>query len=72
MLDEGYVEERYQQEALKRLRVRMMSGESVYEILHMTPSHAYYVNKIVQGMVPMSYAIYDRIMGCSMEDATCV
>lgn len=65
-----YVETSFQKQALRRLRERLIAGEDLYEILGIRPNETYYVNKLVSGKVPMSYIIYDRIMGCSIEDAS--
>lgn len=65
---EIYIGEKPKQAALKRLRERMDAGENVYDILEIPPEHEYYVNKIVAGLCPMSYAIYGRIMNLDEED----
>lgn len=65
---EIYVGEKPKAHALKRLKERMDSGEDVFDILEMNREHAYYVNKIVDGLCPMSYAIYGRIMNLDEED----
>lgn len=67
-----YVSSEFQQEALKRLHERMEAGETPAAILDIDPIHSYYIDKIVQGQTPMSYLIYDRIMGCSGDDADCI
>lgn len=63
-----YVEERFKQKALEKLRERLGAGELAHEVLHITPEEMFYGQKIVDGLVPMSYDVYDRIMGCGIED----
>lgn len=65
---EVYVEEKPKQEALKRLRERMDTDESSYEILGIDEQHKYYADKIVAGLCPLSYALYGRIMNLDEED----
>ena len=67
MTEYDLVDERFRQEAHARLLKRIAAGETVESILKM-PEDDYYVKKIVAGLVPMSYIVYDRIMGCSRED----
>lgn len=55
-------------EAMKRLKERMGAGESPYEILGIDKEHKYYVDKIVAGLCPISYALYGRIMNLDEED----
>lgn len=63
------VPERNKQEALVRLQERISAGEQAADILQIEPTHGkYYIDKMCKGLVPMSYVIYDRIMGCSLED----
>lgn len=62
------VEEKHKQEALKRLHERMAAGESPYDILEIPEKHKYYVDKIVSGLCPMTYALYGRIMNLDLED----
>ena len=65
----NYVEgERFQKEALKRLRERIDAGESAAAILGIDPAHKFYIDKICNGLIRLSYELYDRIMGCSKED----
>lgn len=62
-----FVSEQHKQDALRRLDERIHAGhEDPEEILGITDE--YYLNKIIQGLGPMSYTIYDRIMLCSAED----
>lgn len=49
-----------QQDALKHLHLRTLSGEKVEDILKIYDE--YYTDKIVKGLIPMSTTIYDRIM----------
>ena len=63
------VSNRHKQEALKRLHERVEQGEKPADVLKMvSPRDDYYIDKIMKGFVPMSYLLYDRIMGCSIED----
>lgn len=66
---EIYVEEGPRREALARLHARMAEGESPYEILGMSEENKYYVDKLVQGLCPISYALYGRILNLDVEDA---
>lgn len=66
---EVYVEDGPKQEAMKRLHERIEAGESPYAILDIETKHKYYVDKIVAGLMPMSYAHYARIMNLDEEDA---
>lgn len=66
---EVYVEDGPKREALKHLRERMDAGESPYQILGIDEQHKYYVDKIVAGLCPISYALYGRIMNLDEEDA---
>lgn len=50
--------------ARERLKERMDAGEDVYDILKIARRESYYVNKIVQGLMPISYTLYERIMDC--------
>lgn len=63
------VEEGPKREALKRLHERMDAGESPFEILGISENEKYYVDKIVSGLCPMTYALYGRIMNLDVEDA---
>lgn len=54
--------------ALERLRARMEAGESPYKILGVEKCHKYYVDKLVAGLCPISYALYGRIMNLDEED----
>ena len=65
---EVYVEDGPKREALKRLRERMDAGESPYQILDIDEQHKYYVDKLVAGLCPISYALYGRIMNLDEED----
>ena len=63
------VPEKNKQEALVKLQERLAAGENAVEILQIEPTHGkYYIDKLCKGLVPMSDLIYDRIMGCSLED----
>lgn len=65
---EDFVAENHKQDALRKLYVRINENlEDPEEILGV--QDAYYRDKILQGLMPMSYTIYDRIMQCSAEDA---
>lgn len=64
----NYVEKRYHDEALARLRERVAQGEDPFDILDIDRNNTYYVQKILDGHIRMSYELYDRIMGCSLED----
>lgn len=44
----------------------MKAGEKPEDILQITDK--FYLDKVVAGLMPMTYTIYDRIMGCSQED----
>lgn len=61
-LAEVYVDKYDKQDALKYLKFRVSKGEDVYEILGISPTEKYYVDKIVAGLVPMSLVVYNRIM----------
>lgn len=61
-LAEVYVDEYDKRDALKYLKFRVSKGEDVYEILGISPTEKYYVDKIVAGLVPMSLVVYNRIM----------
>lgn len=65
---EVYVDDGPKLKALKRLRERMGAGESPYQILGIDEQHKYYVDKIVAGLCPISYALYGRIMNLDEED----
>ena len=65
---EIYVDDVCHQKALIRLRERMDAGESPYQILDIDEQHKYYVDKIVAGLCPISYALYGRIMNLDEED----
>lgn len=65
---EVYVDDGPKREALKRLHERMDAGESPYQILGIDEQHKYYVDKIVAGLCPISYALYGRIMNLDKED----
>lgn len=65
---EVYVTEGPKRQALKRLHERMDAGESPYQILGIDEQHKYYVDKIVAGLCPISYALYGRIMNLDEED----
>jgi hypothetical protein len=65
---EVYVGEGPKREAVKRLNERIEAGESAYDILGIDKEHKYYVSKLVAGLVPISYAIYGRIMNLDVED----
>lgn len=65
---EIYVDEKPKQEALKRLHERMETGESPYKILGIDERHKYFVDKLVAGLCPISYALYGRIMNLDEED----
>lgn len=66
---EIYVEDGPQKEAMKRLHERMDAGESPYEILGISEDHKYYVDKIVNGYMRLSYCLYGRIMQLDEDDA---
>lgn len=53
---------------MKRLHERMAAGESPYQILGIAEEHKYYVDKLVAGLCPISYALYGRIMNLDEED----
>lgn len=63
-----YVTESPRKEAMKRLHERLAAGESAFEILGIEERESYYVNKIVAGLCPISYAMYGRIMNLDEED----
>lgn len=65
---EVYVAEGPKREALKRLHERMDAGESPCQILGIDEQHKYYVDKLVAGLYPISYALYGRIMNLDEED----
>lgn len=65
---EIYVGKKHQQAALERLRERTEQGESLYQILGIDEQHKYYVDKLVSGLCPLSYALYGRIMNLDEED----
>ena len=56
------VEEKYRRVALRRLHERVAQGEDPYTILGIQPQHKYYVDKILAGLMPLSYTLYSRIM----------
>lgn len=61
-LAEAHVDKYDKQDALKYLKFRVSKGEDVYEILGISPTEKYYVDKIVAGLIPMTLTIYNRIM----------
>lgn len=63
-----YVIEKLKERALARLKERIDAGEDPYEILEIDKEHKYYVDKIVSGLCPISYALYGRIMEVDIED----
>lgn len=63
-----YIGNKPKQAALKRLHERMDAGESPYAILGISESNKYYVDKLVAGLCPISYALYGRIMNLDEED----
>lgn len=65
---EVYVEDGPKREALKRLLERMDAGESPYQILDIDEQYKYYVDKLVAGLCPISYALYGKIMNLDEED----
>ncbi len=65
---EIYVSEAPKRAAMKRLHERMDAGERPYQILGIEEKHKYYVDKIVAGLCPISYALYGRIMNLDEED----
>ena len=65
---EIFVGEKPKQKALTRLHERMEAGESPYKILGIEECHKYYVDKLVAGLCPISYALYGRIMNLDEED----
>lgn len=67
MTEYSIVENKYRDQALAHLRRRVRNGESVSEILRMDEND-YYVQKLLKGMCPMSYVVYERIMQCERED----
>ena len=64
-----YVEEGPKRAAMARLHERIASGESPFEILGIAENEKYYVDKIVAGLIPITYALYGRIMNLDEEDA---
>lgn len=56
------VDEKFRKQALERLNQRIAQGEDPYEILRINPSHKFYVDKILSGLMPLSYTLYSRIM----------
>lgn len=65
---EVFVEEGPKREAMQRLHDRMEAGESPYDILGISENHKYYVDKLVAGLCPISYALYGKIMNLDEED----
>lgn len=63
-----YIDEGPKRAALKRLHERMDAGESPFEILGIDSREKYYVDKLVSGLCPMSYALYGRILNLDEED----
>lgn len=66
MNEQQLVEPNFRDQAMRRLRSRMKAGEKPEDILQITDK--FYLDKVVAGLMPMTYTIYDRIMGCSQED----
>lgn len=64
------VKETYRQAAMLKLKERMAAGEKAEDILQITDK--FYLDKVISGLLPMSYLVYDRIMGCSQEDGIIV
>ena len=62
------VEPKFRQEAIKELRRRIEAGEDVHDILQMDATHDFYIEKIVAGLMPISWDLYNRIMKCDDED----
>lgn len=65
---EIYVDEKPRMHALKKLRGRIDAGESPYDVLGISPQEDYYVQKLIKGLCPISYALYGRIMRIDEED----
>lgn len=63
-----YVDDVFQKQAITKLRERIEAGESAYDILKIDKEHKFYVDKICNGLIHLSYELYDRIMGCAKED----
>lgn len=57
-----FVDNYDKKDALKHLKQRMSKGEDVYEILKISPTETYYVDKLLKGYGPMSLLIFNRIM----------
>ena len=66
---EVFVDEKAQRHAIKRLHERIASGEDPFDILEIDRQYKYYVDKIVAGLSPLSYALYGKIMNLDAEDA---
>ena len=56
----------FKQEAYARLRKRIAAGEDPKDILRIDDD--FYRQKIVDGLVDLSWTLYSRIMGCAEED----
>lgn len=67
MSEYSIVEDKYRNQALNVLHARIRKGESVSQILKMDEDD-YYTQKLINGMCPMSYTVYERIMQCERED----
>ena len=68
MIPYDKVAPKYREEALQRLHERMKRGEKASDILGLDPRYQFYIQKIVDGLVDISYTLYSRIMGCNVED----
>lgn len=62
------VADRFKKEALIRLKERLDAGETPYEVTGIRDEHKFWRDKVITGIAPMSYRVYDRIMQCSLED----
>ena len=70
MIENDYISENHRQAMLKRIALRRSRGESDKEITGIQDQHSYYRTKLCDGLIAgVSYTIYDRVMGCSQEDA---
>jgi hypothetical protein len=60
------VAEKFKMQAYKRLEERLAKGEDPHNILKL--SDEFYLAKILDERMELSWTLYDRIMGCSKED----
>lgn len=65
-VENDFVSETHKAQAMRRLAQRIKEGEEPAAILK--TNDTYYCDKVVKGLVPLSYRMYSRIMRTAEED----